>query len=205
MFIRASRESHSRQLALLIRRKGEWEKSAVMTRNAKCAFLKNEYLLQPWSVPTTQVRVGWYPRCSYLLPSHLPSNHRKTSHSHPVSRSRSPRWRNRWSSWREGYSPAHSASILRYFQHKSKPTTRCVRIRCCFRVMRKFRICVMCYVLSYVEIIMSLLHAQMLTLIFSFVHKAKMLRLAWNFHLLFVCVFLCLSVYVCVCLHACNS
>lgn len=40
MFIRASRESHSRQLALLIRRKGEWEKSAAMTRNAMCLFLK---------------------------------------------------------------------------------------------------------------------------------------------------------------------
>lgn len=65
-----------------------------------------------------QVLAEWRPHCSYLPPSHSPSLHMTASRSPPASQSGSKRWRNRWDSWREAYSLARCAFILRYIESK---------------------------------------------------------------------------------------
>lgn len=86
-----------------------------------CSAKRHEYLLHPWTVLVFQVPAEWHPCCSSLQPSRWATN--QSSRTHLARPSGLWHWRNRWDSWREGFSPALSPSISRYleFQQQQGP------------------------------------------------------------------------------------
>lgn len=82
-----------------------------------CSAQPHEYLFHPWTVLVFQVPAEWRPCCSCLQPSRWVTNQSSRTHlAHPSGW----HWRNQWDSWREGYSPALSLSILRYLEFQQE-------------------------------------------------------------------------------------